>query len=106
KNYSNQDLKTTKGFLIKSNPRDYETAGAKWNMLENIGKYGWKSDYVKEREGIVKAMTLEQIKTLSQKYLDADKMIWLVVGDAKTQLHRLKVLGFGAQILINTYNRQ
>ena len=30
-----------------------------------------------------------------------NKMIWLVVGDAKTQLPRLKELGFGDPILIN-----
>jgi zinc protease len=100
KNYSDKDLETTKSFLIKSNARAFETAGAKLNMLENISKYGWKYDYVKEREQIVKAMTVEQIKALSQKYLDADKMIWLVVGDAKTQLPRLKELGFGEPVLI------
>jgi zinc protease len=101
KNYSDKDLETTKGFLIKSNARAFETAGAKLGMLENIGKYGWKYDYVKEREQIVKAMTLQQIKDLSAKYLDADKMIWLIVGDAKTQLPRLKELGFSEPILLN-----
>ncbi len=101
KNYSEQDLATTKGFLIKSNARAFETSFAKLGMLENISKYGWKYDYVKGREQTVKAMTLQQIKDLSQKYLDADKMIWLVVGDAKTQLPRLKELGFGEPILIN-----
>ncbi|MGI9055189.1 MAG: M16 family metallopeptidase, partial [Pyrinomonadaceae bacterium] len=100
KNYSEKDLETTKGFLIKSNARAFETAGAKLNMLENISKYGWKYDYVKGREQIVKNMTVQQIKDLSQKYLDADKMILLVVGDAKTQLPRLKELGFGEPILI------
>ena len=70
-------------------------------MLENISKYGFSRDYVKEREGIVKAMTVEQIKALAEKYLDADKLIWLVVGDAKTQLPRLKELGFGEPILLN-----
>ena len=100
KNYSAQDLETTKSFLIKSNARAFETAGAKLNMLENISKYGWKYDYVKEREQIVKNMTVEQIKALSGKYLNTDKMIWLVVGDAKTQLPRLKELGFGEPILI------
>jgi zinc protease len=100
KNYSAGDLETTKSFLIKSNARAFETAGAKLNMLENISKYGWKYDYVKEREQIVKAMTVEQIRALSQKYLDADKMIWFVVGDAKTQLPRLKELGFGDPVLI------
>ncbi len=101
KNYSEKDLETTKGFLIKSNARAFETAGAKLNMLENISKYGWKYDYVKGREQIVKAMTVERIKDLSRKYLIADKMFWLVVGDAKTQLPRLKELGFGEPVIIN-----
>ncbi|MDQ4121263.1 MAG: insulinase family protein [Acidobacteriota bacterium] len=100
KSYSEQDLETTKSFLIKSNARAFETAGAKLNMLDSISKYGWKYDYVKEREQIVKNMTLQQIKDLAQKYVDANKMIWLVVGDAKTQLPRLKELGFGDPILI------
>lgn len=101
KNFSAADLDTTKSFLIKSNARAFETAGAKMNMLENISKYGFKYDYVKDREAIVKNMTVEQIRNLSGRYLNADKMIWLVVGDAKTQLPRLKVLGFGEPILIN-----
>ncbi len=100
KTFSEKDLDTTKGFLIKSNARAFETADAKLNMLDTIGKYGWKYDYVKDREQIVKGMTVEQIMNLSQKYLNADKMIWLVVGDAKTQLPRLKELGFGEPILI------
>lgn len=100
KTFSDADLNTTRSFLIKSNARAFETADAKLNMLDNIGKYGWKYDYVKDREQIVKGMTIEQIKALSEKYLNADKMIWLVVGDAKTQLPRLKELGFGEPIVI------
>jgi len=101
KNYSEADLETTKSFLIKSNARAFETSFAKLNMLDNISKYGWKYDYVKDRENIVRAMTVQQIKDLSAKYLDANKMIWLVVGDAKTQLPRLKELGFGEPVLLN-----
>lgn len=101
KNYNENDLETTKGFLVKSNARAFETAGAKLNMLENVGKYGWKPTYVKDRELIVKNMTVQQIKDLSAKYLDANKMIWLVVGDAKTQLPRLRELGFGDPVLLN-----
>ena len=100
KNYSDKDLETTKGFLIKSNARAFETAEAKLNMLGNISKYGWKYDYVKSREHIVKAISVDEIKKLSSKYIDANKMIWLVVGDAKTQLPRLQELGFGEPILI------
>jgi zinc protease len=100
KTFSEKDLATTQGFLIKSNARAFETADAKLNMLDTIGKYGWKYDYVKGREQIVKGMTLPRIVELSQKYLNSEKMIWLVVGDAKTQLPRLKELGFGEPVLI------
>lgn len=100
-NYSMEDLQTTQSFMIKSNARAFETAGAKLGMLKNISKYGWKHDYVKEREQIVKDMTIEQIRALAKKYLDTGKMIWLVVGDAKTQLPRLKELGFEEPVMIN-----
>lgn len=99
--YSDADLATTKSFLIKSNARAFETSTAKLGMLDNISKFAWAPDYVKAREQIVKTMTLEQIKGLSQKYLDPNKMIWLVVGDAKTQLPRMKELGFGEPVLLS-----
>ncbi len=101
KNYTKKDLETTKSFLIKSNARAFETAGSKLGLLENISKYGWKADYIKDREAIVKKMSVEQISELAAKYLNADKMIWLIVGDAKTQLPRLAALGFGEPVLLN-----
>lgn len=101
KTFTDADLETTKGFLIKSNARAFETAGAKLGLLGNISKYGWKPDYVKGREQIVKDMTVARIRDLSAKYFDPNRMIWLVVGDAKTQLPRLKELGFGDPILLS-----
>ena len=99
--YSAADLETTKSFMIKSNARAFETAGAKLNMLENISEFGWDSDYVKDQEQLVNEMTVERIQELSGKYLDPNQMIWLIVGDAKTQLAGLEKLGFGKPILIN-----
>ena len=101
KNFTEKDLETTKGFLLKSNARTFETAASKLGMLENMSKYNWQPGYIKEREAIVQNMTVEQIKLLSQKYLDANKMIWLIVGDAQTQLPRMSALGFGEPILLN-----
>ena len=98
--YSAADLETTRNFLVKSNARAFETASAKLDMLDNISKYGWRADYVKDRERIVKSMTLPRVQALSQKYLDPSKMVWLVVGDAKTQLPRMKELGFDEPVLI------
>jgi len=102
-NYTENDLGVTKAFMIKSNARAFETAHAKLSMLGHISKYDWQHDYVKNQEKIVNAMTTDRIRSLSQKYLNTNRMIWLVVGDAETQMERLKELGFGSPILINGY---
>jgi zinc protease len=104
--FSEKDLETTKSFLIKSNARAFETANAKLRMLSNMSSYGWKSDYVKDRENTVNNMTKERIKELANKYVDPSKMIWLVVGDAATQLERMKELGYGEPILLNERQKE
>tara|TARA_R110000744_G_scaffold309990_1_gene417774 strand:- start:52 stop:2847 length:2796 start_codon:yes stop_codon:yes gene_type:complete len=101
KNYTENDLEVTKGFMIKSNARAFETLRSKLNMLNNISNYGFDDDYAKQREAIVKAMTVEDIQKLADTYLDSNKMIWFVAGDAKTQFDKLEGLGFGKPILLN-----
>jgi zinc protease len=101
KNYNENDLEVTKGYMIKSNARAFETLRSKLNMLTNISNYSYADDYAKQREDIVKAMTVEGIKALAEKYLNPNKMIYLVVGDAATQMDKLEGLGFGKPQLLN-----
>ncbi|MFV8393470.1 M16 family metallopeptidase [Flavobacterium sp. LB2P6] len=101
KNFNENDLEVTKGYLIKSNARAFETLSAKLEMLYDISNYKYADDYAKQQENIVKKITIDAIKKLSEKYLNADKMIYLVVGDAETQLKKLEQIGFGAPILLN-----
>ncbi len=102
--YNENDLEVSKGFLIKSNARAFETMRSKLNMLTNISTYNFSDDYAKQRETIVKNMSIEEIKNLAQKYLDPNKMIYFVVGDAATQMKPLEQLGFGKVELINPKN--
>jgi len=101
KDYNAQDLDVTKSFLIKSGARAFETTGAKLNMLSNIGEFDMPYDYAKQREKIVYDISIDDIKDLSQKYLDPNKMIYLIVGDAQTQMSKLEQLGFGTPVLLN-----
>ncbi|MGZ9733969.1 M16 family metallopeptidase [Flavobacterium sp. GNP002] len=101
KNFNENDLEVTKGYLIKSNARAFETLSAKLEMLYDISNYNYANDYAKQQENIVKNSTIDVIKKLSEKYLNADKMIYLVVGDAETQLKKLEQIGFGEPILLN-----
>ena len=96
-----EDLDFTKSALVKSNALEFETLGALLGMLNTIAKYGFPDDYIKKEEEIATGMTLEQHSELAQKYIQPDKMIYLVVGDAATQMKELKKLGLGDPILID-----
>ena len=100
KGITQEDLEFTKNALAKSNSRRFETLYSLLGMLQTISTYDFPDDYIKKEEEIVKNMTLEDHKALAQKYIIPDKMIYVVVGDAETQLEPLKKVGFGDPVLI------
>ncbi|SHF93491.1 zinc protease [Microbulbifer donghaiensis] len=99
--YSEQDLDNSRSFLIRSNTRAFETASAKLGLLENMSRYDWPADYVREREAITKAMTVDKVKAIAGNYMQPDSMIWVVVGDRATQFSRLQELGLGEPKLLD-----
>lgn len=100
-NFNENDLEISKGYMIKSNARAFETMGSKLGMLRNISTYNYPDNYAKLQEQSVKNMSVEDIKALATTYIHPDKMIYLVVGDAKTQLKKLNKLGYGEPLLLN-----
>jgi len=101
--FTEEDLANTKSYLTKSAARQFETSGSKLDMLSKISSYGWSPDYVRDRQETVQAMTQDQLEELARTYANPDKMIWLVVGDADTQMDRLQQLGYGEPVLVNDY---
>ncbi len=95
------DLEVTQGFMIKSNARRFETLDAKLGMLSDISNYNLPNDYINQREKTVNNFTVEDLQDLAKKYIDPEKMIYLIVGDAETQLNKLENLGFGEPVLLN-----
>lgn len=96
-----EDLDFTRNALLKSNALNFETISALRGMLTQISRYDYPMDFVKKQEIIIQNMSLGKHKTLARFYLHPDKMIYLIVGDAKTQFDKLKELGFGEPILID-----
>jgi zinc protease len=97
---SQEDLTFTKNALMKSNAREFETMYSRLGMLEDISMYDLPFDYITKQQEVTEAMTLEQHKQLAQKYIQPDKMYYVVVGDAATQLEPLKSLGLGNPVLV------
>ena len=104
--FDQEDLDVTKGFLLKANARSFETLGAKLGMLADISAYGFPIDYVLQREEIVRAMTIDRVRELANTHFNSSDMVWLVVGDARTQRGRLAALGLGAPMEIDREGRR
>jgi zinc protease len=97
---SADDLGFTKSALLKSNALRFETLGSLIGMLNTMGNYGFPADYIKQQEAVVRDMTLDRHRELARKYIEPDKMVYLVVGDAATQMNGLEQLGLGKPVLI------
>jgi len=99
--FAQEDLEVTKSYMIKSNARKFETLGAKLNMLREISDYGYEYDYIKGQELQVEELSVMDIQDLAKQYINPDKMYYLIVGDAETQMEKLEELGYGKPVLLN-----
>lgn len=104
--FSDADLKATQSFLLRANAVAFETGDAKLGLLSAMSSYGFPADYVLRREQIVRDMDVARIQALASRYLDPARMVWLVVGDARTQLPRLNALGLGEVTLVDREGRR
>jgi zinc protease len=95
---SEEELQFIRNSMIRSNALRFETNDAMADMLLYIGKYGFSDDWVKKEEDVIRNMTVEDHKAITQKYFDPDRMFWVVVGDAATQMKQLESVGFGKPV--------
>jgi len=98
-------LDATQGYLLRANAGAFETLGAKLGILGSMSSLGFPADYVLQREAVVRDFTIQQAAELAAEYLDPAGMIWLVVGDARTQRERLETLGLGSVRLVDRAGR-
>ena len=99
--FTAEDLEVTRSAMGKSRARAFETAGGKLGVLANIGDFGLPADYLATEAAVIDGMTIEQIRALADRWIDTDQMIYVVVGDAASQVERLKALGYGDPVLMN-----
>ena len=97
---SEADLQFIKNCMIRSNALRFETNDALVSMLSTMVKYGFPEDYIEKEETVIKNMTVEEHKLITDKYIVPHKMYYVVVGDAATQMKPLEKIGFGKPVLI------
>jgi zinc protease len=94
------DLQFIKNCMVLSNALRFETNGSLVYMLSTMSKYKLPEDYIKKDENIIKEMTIEEHKAITDKYIVPDRMYYVIVGDAATQMKPLEKIGFGKPVLV------
>ncbi|MFN8206781.1 MAG: pitrilysin family protein [Bacteroidales bacterium] len=96
---SAEDLEYTKNAILRSNAMNYENLYALLGMLQEMSLYNLPQGYIEKELTEVKNLSLDKHKELARKYIDPSRMIWVVAGDAQTQMPPLGEVGYGDPVL-------
>ncbi|MBL4660372.1 MAG: insulinase family protein [Alcanivoracaceae bacterium] len=99
--FMSEDLEVTKNLITKGNTRKFETLDQIMRMVNNISNYNLTDNYLDKNQQELNDMTLKGARAIIDKYLNEQQMIYVIVGDAKTQLDRVLQFGYGAPILLD-----
>ncbi|MEL6535974.1 MAG: pitrilysin family protein [Bacteroidota bacterium] len=83
-------LLDSKDALIRSDAIGTETPRGLLNVLQTIEVNRFPLDYQEQQQQITKNTSLEEIKALTKELFETDRFIYVVVGDAASQLPRLQ----------------
>ena len=101
KSYNNEDLETTKNKLIKGNALRFERLGSLINMLDTMSKYDYSNTYIQKEQEVLTSIGLDEARSIARLNFNANKMYFVIAGDAKTQLNRIEKLGYGKPIILD-----
>jgi zinc protease len=98
KNYRNgatdDELQFLQASVGQQDALRYETAQQKAAFLGRLLEYDLPNDYVRQQSEILKALKREDLQASAQKYLPADNMYIVVVGDRAKSFPGLSELGY------------
>lgn len=94
KGITEEELEFMKSAIGQRDALRYETGFQKAGFIGNILDHNLPADYVEQQNNIVKTITKSELDALAKKWLNADKMNILVVGDKEKILPGLEKLGY------------
>jgi zinc protease len=96
---SDEELAFLQSSVGQSDALRYETGQQKAGFLARLVEYNLQPNYVNQQADILKALKKEDVQASAQKYLPADKMYIVVVGDRAKSFPGLSQLGYDVQEL-------
>ncbi|MBQ4819468.1 pitrilysin family protein [Aquimarina sp. MMG016] len=90
--FDEDDAETTKTKILKGSTRDYEGLNDKLSILREMSKYNKPASFIEKDQKELVGMSEIDFKLIIDKYIEENKMIYVVVGDKATQLEEVKKL--------------
>lgn len=104
--YTEEDLATTRNLLTKQATRDFETLGDLMEVLKNISHLGLPTDYIEAEQREENALTLADVREMIGRHMNESQMVYVIVGDGRTQRQRIKDLGHGEPIELDIFGER
>ena len=103
--FTEEDVRLTKSQVLKHKALAVESLQAKLEFLARMSQLGLAPELLKQQESLL-GMNLDDFREVIETFLDASRMVYVVVGDARTQLDRMAELGHGEPVMLDTYGRR
>ncbi|MBN8806730.1 MAG: insulinase family protein [Sphingomonas sp.] len=84
---------------IRSLPGNFETSGAVIGAMQSNVLFGRPDDYYTTVAARFRALTLPQLRSVMRATLDPKRLIWVVVGDARTVRPQLDKVGLPVEVV-------
>ena len=98
---TSEELSFTKTALQQREARRYETIIQKRDFLKNVLDYRLPADVLEQQQRILKNITQQELQQVTERYLQSQKMIILLVGDRKNIEPGIRALNAGEVIFID-----
>src|SRR6185436_1991217 len=89
-----RELEDTKSYLMGVFPATVQTASDIASRLVDMELYGLPEDYFDRYRENIAAVTKDEISRVAQKYLDPDRVLVVIVGNAAEIREPIGTLGF------------
>ncbi len=103
---TNEELEFAKNSLVRGFPRTFETLGQIAGYLGSSVLYNLPDNYYNSYIQNIEKVTIQDVRTVSQKYLQPDKMAVVIVGDVELNKSALEKLNLGKVNIIDTNGKQ
>ncbi len=100
------ELIFAKNGLVRALPRLFETPAQISNQLANLALYNLPDDYFNTYIPNIDKITVKDIRNVSEKYLNPDKMAVVIVGDVELNKTNLEKLNLGGVNLLDADGKQ